>query len=150
MEQKHKNHWITDPETTDSKSKSTPVKIYKLAFVSLFLCFSRDHFSSERKTCSLILLGKIEEDIAINPPTKKRIPESRSRILGKKSSFTNVTTLTLRNSDKKSSSERLIAKKARLTFKAQAIDRCQFQGISITRNLSNDLFISLLCTRTIS
>jgi hypothetical protein len=113
----------------DSRSKSTPVKIYKLAFISLFLCFSRDHSSSECKTYSLILLGKIEEDVAINPPTKKRIPESRSKILGKNPSFTNVSTLTLKNSDKNSSNKMLTTRKMRLTLKAQVTARCQLQDI---------------------
>jgi hypothetical protein len=52
-----------------------------------------------------------------------------------------VNTPTLKNNDKNSSDKRLIAKKMKLTFKTQVIDRRQFQGITIINNVNNDLFI---------
>jgi hypothetical protein len=71
------------------------------------------------------LLGKIEEDMAIKPPTKKTMPDSRSSIIEKESSCTNVKASTLRINDKNSNAKKSINKRMRLTFKTQLADRRQ-------------------------
>jgi len=105
--------------------------MYKLALASPFFSFSLDHFSSERKTCSLILLGKIDEAIAIDPPTKKMMPDSRSSKKGKKSFLTGARKLISLSNNQVSKSPKSIPKTMRLTFKAQTMDFRQPLGILI-------------------
>src|SRR3989337_4111348 len=114
--------------------------MYKLALASLFLCFSADHFSLERKKYSLILVGKIDVDMATAPPVRNTRADSKSKRTAKKSFLTGTMRLALWRSIQIAKRIKSMIRIRPLTLKAQSTASHQFEAMVVIKKPSSTVF----------
>jgi hypothetical protein len=120
--------------------------MYLLAFFSLLRSLSIDHFSSDLRVYSLVLLAETEPEKANAPPTINAIPVSNKASFEKKP-LESKPVKEEPDKTKTANSKAFIAQTTKLTFRIQTDVTCKEEWVIIVKSMSGNTNLCFTLTR---